>query len=370
MANKRSKVIVRTSIISILANLVLVGFKAVIGLLANSIAIITDAVNNLSDALSSIITIIGTKLAGKAPDEKHPYGYGRIEYATSLIVSVIVLYAGLTALTESVKKIFTPEAVDYSIFTLIILAASIAVKFFLGLYVKKTGRRIKSDALVASGTDAFNDGILTASVLISAIIYMFFQINLEAYVGVLVSIFIIKAGIDLIKESVGSMLGMRVESKLTKAIKREVLKEEGVEGVFDLVLNDYGPDRYLGSVHIEVPDTFTVAEVDKISRNITRRVSQKFGIVLHTIGVYSINTQDPEIVAAKQKTESIVFAHKEVLQMHGFYLDPVAKTITFDIIIDFKAPDRRATYQEIYKAVRAEFKGYKVAITLDLDISD
>lgn len=286
MANKRSKVIVRTSIISILANLVLVGFKAVIGLLANSIAIITDAVNNLSDALSSIITIVCAKFASKGPDEKHPFGHGRIEYVASLIVSIIVLYAGFTVLVESTKKIFTPEEVDYSIFTLIILAASIAVKFFLGLYVKKTGRRIKSDALVASGTDAFNDGILTASVLASAIIYMLFQINLEAYVGVLVSIYIIKVGIELIRGSIDSMLGIRIDSKLARAIRREVLKEDGVEGAFDLVLHDYGPSKYLGSVHIEVPDTFTVAEVDKISRNITRRVSQKFGVTLHTIGVH------------------------------------------------------------------------------------
>ena len=181
-------------------------------MLSNSIAIISDAVNNLSDALSSIITIVGTKLAGRKPNKKHPYGYGRIEYMTSLVVSAIVLYAGVTALVESIKKIIHPEASDYSTITLIILIAGIIVKFILGVYVKKKGRIVNSDALVASGSDAFNDAILSISVLASAIIYMLFNISLEAYVGVLLSLVIIKSGIELIKESVDNMLGVRVES--------------------------------------------------------------------------------------------------------------------------------------------------------------
>ena len=370
MKNDREKTVIKTSIISILANLVLVGFKATVGLLSNSIAIITDAVNNLSDALSSIITIIGTKLAGKAPDKKHPYGYGRIEYITSLIVSAIVLYAGITAFIESVKKIITPEEVDYNITTLIVLIAGIIVKFILGLYVKKKGRAIKSDSLVASGADAFNDAILSISVLASAIIYMIFNVNIEAYVGALVSLFIVKAGIELIKESIDNVLGTRIESSLAKSIKKEILKEEEVKGVFDLVLNDYGPDKYLGSVHIEVDDTLTVADIDKISRHITKQISQKFGVILHTIGVYSINTKDKDTVKAKKKVEEIVFSHKEILQMHGFYLDAEDKILSFDIIIDFKAEDREKIYQDIYDAVQKEFEDYKITITLDVDMSD
>lgn len=189
-------------------------------MLSNSIAIISDAVNNLSDALSSIITIVWTKLAGRKPNKKHPYGYGRIEYMTSLVVSAIVLYAGVTALVESIKKIIHPEASDYSTITLIILIAGIIVKFILGVYVKKKGRIVNSDALVASGSDAFNDAILSISVLASAIIYMLFNISLEAYVGVLLSLVIIKSGIELIKESVDNMLGVRVESSLSRQIKK------------------------------------------------------------------------------------------------------------------------------------------------------
>ena len=368
--NDREKIVVRTSVLSILANLILVGFKVFVGFLSNSIAIISDAVNNLSDALSSIITIIGTKLAGKAPDRKHPYGYGRIEYVTSLLVSAIVLYAGITALVESIKKIITPEEVEYSTVTLIVLGTAIVVKFALGLFVKKKGRDVKSDSLVASGTDAFNDAILSISVLASAIIYLVWHVNLEAYVGVLVSAFIIKAGIELIKGSVDNMLGTRIESKLAKAIKAEVLKEEKVEGAFDLILNDYGPDKYLGSVHIEVPGTLSVAELDKISRDITKRVAKKFGVILHTIGVYSMNTKDKEAIAARKSVEKIIFSHPEILQMHGFYVDKNDQTISLDIIMDFKAENHETVYRKIYDGIHSEFPDYKINITLDIDMSD
>lgn len=370
MDNKREKVVIKTSIISILSNIVLAGFKAVVGLLANSIAIVSDAVNNLSDALSSIITIIGTKLAGKAPNKKHPYGYGRIEYMTSLIVSAIVLYAGVTALIESIKKIIHPEVADYSIVTLIIIIAGIIVKFILGLYVKKKGKDVNSDSLVASGSDAFNDAILSISVLASAIIYLIFKISLEAYVGVLLSIFIIKAGIELIKESVDNMLGVRVESELAKNIKKDVIKEKDVRGAFDLVLNNYGPDKYLGSIHIEVPDTLSVAEVDKISRNITKNIMNKYGVILHTIGIYSVNTKNEKIIEIQKDIRNIVFSHKGILQMHGFYLDEQDKTISFDIIIDFNIKDREELYKLIFDEIQEKYKDYKLNIILDVDISD
>ena len=370
MKNNREKLVIRTSIISIISNIVLASFKAFVGLLSNSIAIISDAVNNLSDALSSIITIVGTKLAGKAPDQKHPYGYGRIEYITSLIVSAIVLYAGITALVESIKKIINPEIPDYSTITLIILIAGIIVKFILGIYVKKKGKEVNSDSLVASGSDAFNDAVLSISVLVSAILYMIFDISIEAYVGVLLSIFIIKTGLELIKDSVDNMLGLRVESDLSRSIKKEITKEKDVQGAYDLVLNDYGPDKYLGSVHIEVNDTLSVSDIDKISRRISKNIMQKYGVILHTIGVYSVNTKDKKVIETKQEITKIVFSHKGILQMHGFYLDEDDKSISFDIIIDFKIKNKEELYKEIYNEVKNKYKDYKIEITLDIDVSD
>lgn len=370
MNNNRESIVIRTSILSIVANIILASFKAFVGLMANSIAIISDAVNNLSDALSSIITIVGTKLAGRAPDKKHPYGYGRIEYMTSIIVLAIVLYAGVTSLVESIKKIIHPEVADYSNITLIILIAGIIVKFILGIYVKNKGKEVNSDSLIASGADAFNDAILSISVLVSAIIYILFKISLEAYVGVLLSIFIIKAGLELIKESVDNMLGVRVESDLARSIKKDITKEEEVQGAYDLVLNDYGPDRYLGSIHIEVADTLTVADVDKISRRITKKILDKYGVILHTIGVYSVNTKDKKIIEVRKDITKIVFSHKGILQMHGFYLDEIDKIISFDIIIDFKIKNREELYMSIYDEIKNKYKKYKIDITLDVDVSD
>ena len=197
----RSKVIVRTSIVGIVTNVVLSAFKAVIGFITGSIAVTLDAVNNLSDALSSVITIVGAKLANKLPDKKHPLGYGRIEYLSAMIVAAIVLYAGGTSAVESVKKIITPEAADYSTVSLVIIAAAVVVKLVLGKYVKRQGERVNSGALVASGADALFDAILSASVLASAIVFVTTGISLEAYVGVLISLFIIKSGIEMLKDT-------------------------------------------------------------------------------------------------------------------------------------------------------------------------
>ena len=366
----REKTVIKVSIISIVANFILVGFKVLVGFMANSIAIIIDAVNNLSDALSSIVTIIGTKLASRAPDKKHPYGYGRIEYMTAFIVSAIVLYAGATALIESVKKIIIPELPDYSTVTIVVLVAGIIIKFILGFCVKKTGKKINSDSLVASGVDAFNDAILSISVLVSAIIFMIWQIDVEAYTGMIVSVFIIKTGIELIKESVNNILGSRTESSLSRKIKKEITNDPNVQGAYDLILTDYGPDKYLGSVHIEVEDTLTVADIDKISRRITKTILAKYGVILHTIGIYSINTKDKNIINVRKDIEDIVFSHKGVLQMHGFYMDETDKTISLDIIIDFTVADREALYQHIYDEIQSKYKGYLLNITLDIDASD
>ena len=209
-ADSRNKIIVRTSVIGILANVLLAAAKAVIGFVANSIAVILDAVNNLSDAMSSVITILGAKLAGKAPDKEHPYGYGRVEYLSAMIVSGLVLYAGITSAVESVKKILEPETPDYSSTALVIIALAVVVKVVLGRYVKAQGEKANSGALIASGADASFDAVLSLSVLASALIFVFTGISLEAYVGVVISCFIIKAGIDMMKETLDDILGVRI----------------------------------------------------------------------------------------------------------------------------------------------------------------
>lgn len=366
----REKEIIKTSIITIIANFILAGFKAFLGLISNSVAIISDAINNFSDALSSVITIVGTKLASKELDKKHPYGYGRIEYMSALIVSAIVVYAGATSLVESVKKIFNPEEASYTLITIIILIVGIIVKFVLGLYVKKKGKKVNSESLVASGSDAFNDGILSLAVLVSAIIFMIFKVNIEAYVSLILSIFIIKSGLEMIKEAVDDMLGTRVESKLSKEIKKEIVKNKDVQGAYDLILNNYGPDKYQGSVHIEVLDTLNATDIDRISREIFKDIYSKFNVIIHTVGIYSVNTKDENIISIRENIRKIIFSHDGILQMHGFYIDEKNKFINVDIIIDFKIKDRNKLYQKILNEIKNEYKGYRINLTLDVDVSD
>ena len=268
----RDRVIVRTSVIGILANLFLAAFKAAVGLLSHSIAVVLDAVNNLSDALSSVITIIGTKLAGKKPDKKHPLGYGRIEYLSALIVSAFVLYAGITALVESVKKIIHPEAADYSAAGLVIIASAVIVKLLLGRYVKATGEKVNSGALIASGSDAVSDAALSLSVFISAVIFMVTGFSLEAYVGVVIAVFIIRAGLEMMMETLDDILGKRADRELVKAVKKTVISVPGVRGAYDLFIHNYGPEQQVASIHVEVPDTMTADEIDEMERRIAYEV--------------------------------------------------------------------------------------------------
>lgn len=363
----RKKIIIKTSIIGIITNILLSTFKAIIGLMSSSIAIILDAINNLTDALSSIITIVGTKLAGKEPDKEHPFGHGRIEYLSALVISIIILYAGITSSIESIEKIIHPIVPNYKSLTLIILIIATITKIILGLYYKKTGKKVNSNSLINSGNDALLDSIISSSTILAALIYIITKISLEAYLGIIISIIIIKSGISMIKITISQILGERVESKITTAIKKTVSETNNVLGAFDLILNNYGPDIYIGSIHIEVEDTLTAAEIDKLTRLITNKVYQKHNVILTAIGIYSININDKETINIRKKIESIILEYKNILQLHGFYLDKKNKTIYFDIIFDIEDTNKKNTYNEIYNRIKKSYPRYKIIITMDID---
>ena len=370
MNENRDKTIIRTSIIGILVNILLAAFKAAVGLLSHSISVVMDAVNNLSDALSSVITILGTKLAGKEPDKKHPLGYGRIEYLSAMIISVIVLYAGVSSLVESVKKILHPEKPDYSATALLIIAVAVVAKIILGSFVKKKGLDVKSDSLVASGSDALHDSIISASTLAAAVIYLFFHISLEAWLGAIISAVIVKSGLDMLRDTVSEILGERIDAETAQSVKDTICQTEGVRGAYDLVINNYGPNRQIGSVHIEVPDTMTVGELDGLEREKNKNVFVKHHLILTGISVYSMNMGDKEAVRVETGVRKILEAYPDVLQMHGFFLDKKDKTMKFDIIISYDAQNREQLYKEIMKKVAATFPEYTPQVQLDFDISD
>ena len=365
----RDKVIIRTSIIGILTNVLLAAFKAAIGIISNSIAVTLDAVNNLSDALSSIITIIGTKLAGKLPDRKHPLGYGRIEYLSAMIVSGIVLYAGITSAVESVKKIIHPEKPDYSIVSLVIIAVAVLVKIILGRYVKAKGEQVNSGSLVASGSDAMFDAILSASVLVSAIIYKLSGLSLEAYVGVVIAGFIIKAGIEMMIETLNELLGSRADQEKTERIKQLLTEDSEVRGAYDLIIYNYGPDKDLASVHLELPDTMTAREIDKLTRRLERKVYKETGVILAAVGLYSYNTGNDKAAEIQKDVHDRVMAHDWAVQVHGFYVDVEAKEMTFDVVLSFDIKPREGL-QIIYKEISEAYPDYRIHIAPDVDVSD
>jgi len=372
MEQKKSRdaVIIRTSIIGILANVFLAAFKAVVGFASNSIAIVMDAVNNISDAASSVITIIGTKLAGKESDRKHPFGYGRIEYLSAMLISLLVLYAGVTAFVESVKKIISPDTPDYSPATLIIVAVAVVVKIILGRYVKRVGEKVNSDSLINSGEDAMLDSVISASTLVAAAIYLIFHVSLEAWLGAIIALVIIKSGVGMLRETLSQILGERADAELAREIKATVTGYPEISGAYDLVLHNYGPDTYNGSVHIEVPDTLSADDLDKLIRKVTYDVYQKHHVILTAIGVYSVNTKDPEAVEAREKVTGIVMSHEHVLQIHGFYYDKAEKTIRFDFVVSFDAPDRHKVYQDVCEAVQKAYPDYTLQVAMDTDFSE
>lgn len=370
VVESREKIIVRTSIIGIIANALLAGFKAFVGIVTGSIAITLDAVNNLSDALSSVITIIGTKIANKGQDKEHPLGHGRVEYLTAMIIAIIVLYAGITSLKESVMKIIHPELPEYTTASLIIVGVAIFVKIGLGLYVKRTGESVKSESLMNSGADALNDSIISASTLVAAIVFITTGFSLEAYLGVIISVIIIKAGVEMLQSAYDQIVGVRIDAEMASGIRKTVSSVDGVYGVYDLLLHNYGPEFVLGSVHIEVPDTMTADEIDKIEREIQEKVLRENNVIMTSVGIYSRNTTNSRAANVRAKIIKMLREHDYILQMHGFYFNEEEKRIQFDVIIDFDAPDRIALYNHIVQEVQEAYPDYTVNVALDVDLTD
>ena len=363
----RNKKIIKTSIIGIITNAFLVGFKMFVGLLANSIAIILDGVNNLTDMLSALVTIIGTKLANKKPDKEHPYGHGRIEYFSSVLIGAIILFAGILAIKESILKIINPGETDYSLLSLSIISVAIITKILLGRYYKKVGEKVESQSLSASGQDALNDAILSFTTLIAGVLNIIWHVTIEGYLGVIIGIFILKASYEILKESVNLILGVRADGELSKKIKEKINQFPEVQGTYDLNLHNYGPSNTIGSAHIQVRNDMTAEEIHILTREIEYEIYKQFSIVL-TIGIYAANDKG-EFGEIKKEVNTIIKKYSEVLQIHGFYVDK-AKNIFFDLIIDFKAEDKEKIKSEIEAKVKEKYPEYKCNIIIDLDITD
>lgn len=368
--SSRLKSIFRASVVAIIVNISLGIFKAIVGIISNSIAITLDAINNFTDAGSSLITIFSTTFASKDPDKKHPFGYGRTEYLGTLLISVLILYAGITSLIESIKSIINPQVAEYSTVAITIVIVAILAKAGLSVYLTRVGKKAKSDSLVASGKESIGDIAISVTTVIAAFIFIFTGISIEAWLGALIAIFIIKAGCEMSLETISKILGTGAEASLVRDIKSAIKEQPNVIGAYDLVLHNYGPDAYLGSVHIEVEDTVSISKFDELSRAIQEDIIERFGVYLAAIGVYSVNTQDANAIAIRENVKSIAINTKHVAQLHGFYIDEVKKVMRFDLVISFEASDRRTVYSDVISRISAEYPDYTITAGMDMDYNE
>ncbi len=365
----RMRAIIRTSVLGIAVNLGLAALKAVVGFLSASIAVTMDALNNLSDALSSAVTVAGILLAGRAPDKEHPYGHGRVEYVSALAVAVLILLAGVSSLWESLQKILAPAPAHYTPAMMALLGVGVAAKLLLGRHVRQKGRELHSDSLRASGTDALFDAAITSATLAGAFASWRFGISIEGFLGAAISVIILRAGLGILLESYNNIIGVRADAAFTNDIKQTVCAYPEVLGAYDLILNQYGPEKWIGSIHIEVADDLTAKAIHALSRRISGEVFTNFGVVL-TIGIYAANTGTGEYAAIKRRILELIAGYPGILQLHGYYVDSEAHLISFDLVFDFAEKDPAAIRAAILARLTAEYPAWRFAIVQDQDFSD
>jgi len=364
----RERKIIQTSIIGILANIFLVVVKAIIGVLAHSVSIISDAINNLTDSLSSVITIIGTKLASKKPDKKHPYGHGRIEYLISLIIGLIILVAGVTAIYESIKAIIEEPEVEYNIVSLVIIALAVLVKVFIGLYSLKVGKAVNSEPLKASGKDALFDVLLSTATVVGIITSLLWNVNIEGYIGIIIGLFILRAALEVLHDGFSLIIGERASEEIIDNIKNMVCSFPEVKGAYDLIINSYGEERKIASVHIEIDDNLTATDIHHLSRAIAEKVYSETKIIL-TVGIYASNETNPEVKKIKDYIYGIINEDKLITQIHGFYADESKNIITFDLVFDFKHKNPQKKIAELTTTLHEKYPEYTFYIIEDTNFS-
>lgn len=366
--DSRRREIIQVSVVGILVNLFLGGLKAALGLASGSLALISDALNNITDSSSSLITIIGTKLAGKEPDRQHPFGHGRTEYLTGFLIGGIVFFTGAQALIGVVRSFWEGSRREsYTPVTMVIIAATIISKIVLGVYTQNAGKKYQSSALEASGADAKNDALVTLLTLLSVGIFYFTGFSVDKIAGTILSLFIMKTGAEVLRETVKKILGERVDGGLVRDIKALVRQGEGVVNCFDLVLNDYGPDYYTGSMNVEIEDNRSIGEMYPILHELQTQIYEKFRVYL-VFGFYAVNVADPRY----QKIVAVLKEYKEqeshLINYHGIVIDEKNTTIYCDLTRDFDITGEALT-EEAEKRLSQVFPDYTIHINIDTEFT-
>lgn len=365
--NVRQKYGTLSSIVGIICNIFLFAIKYTMGLISNSISIISDAFNNLSDCASCIITFLGLKLASKPADKEHPFGHGRMEYIVSLVIASIILVAAFELGKESIDKIIHPAKVQFSAIVLVSLIFSILVKLWMATFNLKLGKKINSSVMIATAKDSKSDVIATATTIISLVAACFTDLPVDGFIGVIVTVFIAKAGVEIIKETVNELLGKPAEEEVVNALKDGVLENEKILGIHDLILHSYGPGNTIGSCHVEVSSKEDILLIHNIIDDIERKIYLEQGILL-TIHMDPVETDNELVNELNQKVRDIISKIDEELSFHDFRVvpGPDHTNIIFDIVVPYNF---KFTNQEIKEKIDSELKNdshtYYTVITFD-----
>ena len=365
---ERDKRIVSVSGLGIGANLLLVVGKIIVGVIAHSVSIISDAVNNLTDALSSIVTMVGTRLSSKRPDKKHPFGHGRVEFITSSAIGMLIFVAGASAIYSSIRDLIAGSNPTYDVYSFVIIGLAIAIKVALGIFFRIQGKKTNSDALKASGVDALWDSVLSAGTLVGAGISYATGVHLEGYIGIVIGLFIIWTSIKVFRESISKIIGERTDPELVQNMMADIAAHPQVKGVYDLIINNYGIDRNVAGVHVEVADSLTARDIQQLEREIAFVCYQKYHTVM-TVGVYAENSETPYAREIRDKVYAITAKYPAIIQTHGFFLDEINHNVSVDIIIDFDEADSDRVYHEVKQEIEALLPDYQVVVVLDRDFT-
>lgn len=364
---ERDRQIVKASVIGIVGNTLLVAFKLVVGLMSNSIAIILDGVNNATDSLSSIVTIVGTKLAARRPDKRHPFGYGRIEYLTSVVIALIILLAGIVSLRESILKIVHPGTPSYSDLTIAVILVAILAKVGLGVMFSRFGRRTESGALLASGIDSNYDALLSGGTLVVALFQNLWGINIDGAVGVVISLVVCKAGIDVLRDALAPIIGTPEDREVVNAIRAYVSGFPNVCGVHDIVFDSFGRNLTIGSARVTVPDSLSAQEVSDLTRRISEGIQREFAMAF-TVGIYAENTTGT-FAPMRSALDEAVAAEEAVLDVHAFYVHDEAKQCCFDLVVDIEA-DPAAVAARVEERMQKAYPAFTFDIQVDCDYTE
>lgn len=348
----REGAVVTVSALNILVNLISAAVKVVIGMAVSSIAIVSEGVNNATDSATSLITIVGTKLSAKHPTEKHPFGFGRIEYLTSLLIAVLILFTGAELMESSIKLIFEPQEMSISYVTMAIIAVSAILKLLLGTFTIKEGKRVDSSSLAALGTECRSDSVVSVITLVTALVFLVFRVNLDAYAGIIMALIVLKAGLEVLKETLSDLLGQSGEKELAQELYRIIRAEPLVLNAADMMLHNYGPDAYSGSVNVEIDHSKTVGEVYAALHELQLRIMHEKHITM-VFGIYAVDKDHQEIRQLREQVAAFVREQEHVTSYHALYIHPNGRDIYVDLVVDYDLAD--------WDAIRREFTDYMAA---------